>query len=39
MHPSDEKLKINDYGTIIFDFVTKPNRDDKAILKNGIKQA
>ena len=33
MYPSDEKLRINDYGTIIFGFVTKPNRNDKVILK------
>jgi hypothetical protein len=24
MYPSDEKLKINDYGTILLGFVTKP---------------
>jgi hypothetical protein len=33
MYPSDQKLRINDYGTIILDFVTKSNRNDKAILK------
>ena len=33
IYPSDEKLRINDYGIIIFDFVTKPNRNDKVILK------
>jgi hypothetical protein len=36
MYPSDEKLRINDYGTIILDFVTKPNRNDKAILKTEL---
>ena len=25
MYPSDEKLRINDYGTIELDFVTKPS--------------
>jgi hypothetical protein len=25
MYPSDEKLRINDYGTILLDFVTKPS--------------
>ena len=25
MYPSDEKLRINDYGTIILGFVTKPS--------------
>jgi hypothetical protein len=33
MYLSDEKLRINNYGTIILGFVTKPNRIDKAILK------
>ena len=33
MYPSDKKLRINDYGTIKFDFVTKPNKNDKVILK------
>jgi uncharacterized membrane protein len=33
MYPSDEKLRINNYGTIILGFVTKPNRNNKAILK------
>ena len=36
MYPSDEKLRINDYSTIIFDFVTKPNRNDKVILKTEL---
>ena len=36
MYPSNEKLRINDYGTIIFDFVTKPNRNDKVILKTKL---
>jgi hypothetical protein len=25
MYPSDEKLRINDYGTILLGFVTKPS--------------
>jgi hypothetical protein len=25
MYPSDEKLRINDFGTISLGFVTKPN--------------
>jgi hypothetical protein len=25
MYPSDEKLRINDYGTISLGFVTKPS--------------
>ena len=25
MYPSDEKLRINDYGTILVGFVTKPS--------------
>jgi hypothetical protein len=33
MYPSDEKLRINNYRTIILGFVTKPNRNNKAILK------
>jgi hypothetical protein len=36
MYPLDEKLKINDYGTIILSFVTKPNRNDKTILKTEL---
>jgi hypothetical protein len=36
MYPLDEKLRINDYGTIILDFVAKPNRNDKAILKTEL---
>jgi hypothetical protein len=36
MYPSDEKLRINDYGTIILDLVTKPNRNDKPILKTKL---
>ena len=36
MYPSDEKLRINDYGTIIFDFVMKPNRNNKVILKTEL---
>jgi hypothetical protein len=36
MYPSDEKLRINDYGTIILDLVTKPNRNNKAILKTEL---
>jgi hypothetical protein len=33
MYPLDEKLRINNYDTIILEFVTKPNRNNKAILK------
>jgi hypothetical protein len=29
MYPSDEKLRINDYGTISLGFVTKPNEKRK----------
>jgi hypothetical protein len=29
-------MRINDYGTIILDFVTKANRKDKAILKTEL---
>jgi hypothetical protein len=36
MYLSDEKLRINNYGTIILGFVTKPNRNDKAILKTEL---
>jgi hypothetical protein len=36
MYPSDEKLRINNYGTIILDFITKPNKNDKAILKTEL---
>ena len=25
MYPSDEKLRINDYGTILLGFITKPS--------------
>jgi hypothetical protein len=33
MYPLNEKLRINNYGTIILDFVTKSNRNDNDILK------
>jgi hypothetical protein len=36
MYQSDEKLRINNYGTIILDFVTNPNRNDKVILKTEL---
>jgi hypothetical protein len=30
MHPSDEKLRINDYSTISLGFVTKPSEKRKS---------
>jgi hypothetical protein len=30
MYPSDEKLRINDYGTISLGFVTKPSEKRKS---------
>jgi hypothetical protein len=30
MYPSDEKLRINDYGTISLGFVTKPTEKRKS---------